>query len=144
MRGNCPKGKECKFHHDPKAAPKKGTSAAADHEEDKAKPKPTLKPKPKGKPSAPAVGDSFFLEESDDEGIAASVKMNISKGKEISFDEDACEIILNEAAYSIRNVWKPVVKKPLRPDIKRYETGEVTNYSHREQNRWGHCYRDEI
>ena len=26
IRGNRPKGKECKFHHDPKAAPKKGTS----------------------------------------------------------------------------------------------------------------------
>ena len=75
IRGNCPKGKECKFYHDPKAAPKKGTFAAADSGEDKPKPKP----KPKGKPRAPAVGDSLILEESDDEGIAASVKINLNK-----------------------------------------------------------------
>ena len=109
-RENCPKGKERKFHHDPKAAPKNGTSAAADSGGDKPKPKPTPKPKPpKTKPGAPAVGDSFFLEESDDEGIAASVKMNVVKERKISFNEDIGEIILNEAVYSTRNVWKPVI-----------------------------------
>ena len=62
--------------------------------------------------------------------------MNTTKSKKISFNEDIGEIILNEAVYSIRDVWKPVIKKPLRPDIKRYETGEVTDHSHREQNRF--------
>ena len=132
IRGNCPKGKECKFHHDPKAAPKKGTSAAADSGGDKPKPKPTPKPKPKGKPGAPAVGDSFVLEESDDEG---SVKMNTSKKKKVSIDDDIGDIILNEAVYFIRNSWKQVIKNPLRLDIKRYETREITDHSNREQKR---------
>ena len=76
------------------------------------------------------------MEESDDEGLAASVKMSITKSKKISFNEDIGEIILNEAVYSIRDVWKSVIKKSMRPDIKRYETGEVTNHSHREQSRF--------
>ena len=112
-----PKVKE-RFHVGMAAPNKKSTSAAADSGDDKPKPKPTPRPKPKGKPSAPAVGDSFFLEESDDEGLAASVKMSITKSKKISFNEDIGEIILNEAAYSIRDVWKSVIKK-LRPDITR-------------------------
>ena len=49
------------------------------------------------------------MEESDDEGIAASVKMNVVKERKISFNEDIGEIILNEAVYSTRNVWKPVI-----------------------------------
>ena len=110
-------------------------SAAADSGEDKPKPKPTPKPKPKGKPSAPAVRDLSFLEESD-EGIAASVKMNTVKEKKVSFNDDVGDIILNEAVYSTRDIWKPVIRKPLRPDIKRYETKEVTDHSHREQSRF--------
>ena len=128
IRGICPKGKDCKFYHDPKAAPKKGTSAAADSGDDEPKPKPKTKPKRKGKPSAPAVGDSFFLEESDDEGIAASVKMNHVKKRNISFMEDIGEIILNEAVYSIRDVWKSVIKKPETRYQEIYETAEVTNH----------------
>ena len=64
------------------------------------------------------------------------MKMNVTKGRKISFNEGIGGTILTEAAYSIRNVWKPVIKKPLRPDIKRYETGEVTNHSHLEQSRF--------
>ena len=119
-------------------APKKNPSAAANSGEDKAKPKPTPKPKPKTKPGAPAVGDLSFLEESDDEGIAASVKVKGMKDRRTRFDDDIGEIIFNEAeaVYSTRKVWKPVIKKPLRPDIKKYDTGEVTNRSHREQSRF--------
>ena len=51
--------------------------------------------------------------------------MNTTKSKKISFNEDIGEIILNEAVYSIRDVWKSVIKKSLRPDIKRYETGRL-------------------
>ena len=131
-----PQGKRMQFYHDPKAAPKKGTSAAAGSGEDKPKPKPTPKPKPKGKPSALVVGHLSFLEESDDEGIAASVKMNTVKEKKVSFNDDVDDIIFNKAVYSIRDIWKPVIRKPLRPDIKRYETREVTDQSHREQNRF--------
>ena len=42
-----------------------------------------LKPKPKTKTGAPAVGDSFFLGEPDDEGIAASVKINDVKDNDV-------------------------------------------------------------
>ena len=44
-------------------------SVAADENEDKPKPKP----KPKGRPGAPAIGQYESVEESDDEGISASV-----------------------------------------------------------------------
>ena len=74
-----------------------------------------------------------FLEESDDERIAASGKVRSAKDKRISFDDDTAEIIFNEAVYSTKAVWKPVIKKPLRPE--RYDIWEVTNQTHREQNR---------
>ena len=84
-------------------------------------------PKPKARPGVPAAGDLSFLEESDDEGIAASVKVKNMKSRKVSFDDDIGEIIFNEAVYSTRNVWKPVIKKPsLRPDIKKYDAWEAT------------------
>lgn len=76
------------------------------------------------------------MDESDDEGIAASVKMNINNGKRASVDDDVGDITFNEAVYSVRDIWKQVIKKPLRPDIRRYETREITGHSHREQNRF--------
>ena len=70
IRGTRAKGKECKFYHDPKAAPKKKPSAAAGENENKPKPKPG--PKPKGKAGAPAIGQYETVEESHNEGIAAT------------------------------------------------------------------------
>ena len=63
------------------------------------------------------MGDLSFLEESDEEGIAASVQVKNVKNRKVSFDDDIGEIIFNE----------PLIKRPLRPDIKRYDTWEVTN-----------------
>ena len=76
------------------------------------------------------------MEESDDEGTSASVKVKDMKNRKTTFDDDISEIIFNEAVYSTRSEWKPVIKKPLRPDIKKYDTWEVANQSHREQSRF--------
>ena len=110
--------------------PRKGLEELMRTSQGKRKPKP----KPKAKPGAPVVGDSSFLKESDGEGVAASVKVKNVKNRKVSSDDDIGEIIFNEAVYSTRNVWKPAIKKPLRPDIKKYDMWEVT--AHREQSRF--------
>ena len=97
IRGNYCKGKDCKFQHDPKVMPKKGASATINSGEHKPKSKPLPKPKPKGKPGAPAMGDSFILEEPDDEGIAISMRTNTNKKKKVSF---SINIIFHKIIYS--------------------------------------------
>ena len=75
------------------------------------------------------------MDESEDEGVAASAKAR-EGGAKVSFDEETCEIMLNEAIYSVRNKWKVVERKPLRPDIKRYDEKELTCYTRKEQIRF--------
>ena len=65
---------------------------------------PNRNPLPNPSPSAPAVGDSFVLEESDDEGSAASVRTNVNNKRKTSFDDDVDDIVLNEAVYSVRDI----------------------------------------
>ena len=41
-----------------------------------------------------------------------------------------------EIVYSVKDIWKQMFKKPLRPDIRRYEIREIIDHSHREQIRF--------
>ena len=48
------------------------------------------------------MGDSFILEEPDDEGIAISMRTNTNKKKKVSF---SINIIFNKIIYSTQLIW---------------------------------------
>lgn len=131
IRGICDKGKDCKFYYDLKVFFKKGIFVLVDLGDDRLKFKVKFKSKFKAKFGVLVIDGEFFMDEFEDEGIVVFVKVR-EGGVKVFFDEEICEIMLNEAIYLVRDKWKVVEKKFLRSDIKRYDEKEFICYTRKE------------